>query len=228
MSPSPPVADQTALALVQDPGPVVLTGPSFENFRDLIKMLRDEYDAADAITQKSQRFFAMAGIPAINELRYAGHHLLIGISPRIGAEDSTLELRRAINHCKRASYDASEAAILFAFDKIETFKNDFKDVVISDVLSDWSSIRARCNEVRDALTVARAKGEDRFQDHAQTGLMFDELVSVCRRLDGARDDLNTKLAYTITEARRFTWNMAFAMVGVVLAVAAIVVTLLVA
>jgi len=44
---------------------------------ELFAALREEYDLADAFDKEVQSFVDEAGIPAINELRYAGYHLLM-------------------------------------------------------------------------------------------------------------------------------------------------------
>ena len=51
-----------------------------------------------------------------------------------------------------------------------------------------------------------------------------DLVSVCRRLDHARDDLNKQIDQARVDARRF---IVTTVLGVVLAIGAIIVTVLV-
>jgi len=58
-------------------------------------------------------------VPAVNQLRYTGNHLVRYLSDP-GVEAARDELDDAIKHCKRATYDAYEAAIL---NQLMEFKN---------------------------------------------------------------------------------------------------------
>lgn len=173
---------------------------------------------ADKVMKQVQAFVDEAGIPAINELRYAGYHLLNALIP---VNDKTLpqeELARAINHCKRATYEASEMGILIAFDKISMFKTDYSQVVVSQVVPDWQQILTKCDLCRDEITLARQTGDDRSIDHGRFRDSFNELVSVCRKLDHARDDLNNLIEVKRTEARRYAVNVIIAIIGIVVAI----------
>lgn len=109
---------------------------------DPYAMLRQEYDLADRTAKKVQSFASMAGVPAINELRYVAHHLINAVNPAHSEVETDKELQRAINHCKRAVYEASEAGIMFAFDRIAKFRDDYRKVIISSIVTDWSEILA--------------------------------------------------------------------------------------
>lgn len=182
---------------------------------DDISRLRKEYDLADKVMKDVQAFVEEAGIPAINELRYAGYHLLNAICPMNEDSSPTDQLVQATNHCKRASYEASEAGLLTAFGKISEFKADYQQIVVSSVVQDWTEILTKCDNYRDSLTEARQTGDDRTIDHKKFRDAFADLVGVCRRLDHARGELNKHVEQKRVDTRRF-------IVTTVLAVAAIV------
>lgn len=125
------------------------------------RRLRDEYDTADKVMKEVQAFVDEAGIPAINELRYAGYHLLNTIIPANGEGLPHEELTRAVNHCKRATYEASEMGLLTAFDKVTAFKATYEQVVVSQVVNDWQEILTKCDIYRDEITAARRTEDDR-------------------------------------------------------------------
>lgn len=184
--------------------------------------LRQEYDLADRTAKKVQKFVRLAGVPAINELRYVAHHLVNTVMPATPNVDTEKELQRAINHCKRATYEASEAGILFAFDRIAEFKEDYRSVVISSVVPDWSDILALCETVTRRIAETREAGEDRTPDHTDFERLFDQLVTVCNRLDKARDDMNKLVDKERRDARRFVWMLVPTVVTVAVAVLAMV------
>lgn len=185
---------------------------------DDLARLREEYDMADKVMKQVQAFVDEAGIPAINELRYAGYHLLNAVIPANEKSSPQDELIRATNHCKRATYEACEMGMLTAFDKISMFKTDYSQVVVSQIVPDWQQILTKCDQCRDEITSARQTGDDRSIDHTRFRDSFTELVNICRRLDHARDDLNKLIEAKRTEARRYAVNVFLAIVGIAVAV----------
>ncbi|MEM5476058.1 hypothetical protein [Pacificibacter sp. AS14] len=165
---------------------------------ELIKRLRLEYDAADLICQEVEKFRAQAGIPAINELRYAGYHLLKYVSEDPNDEDQAVS---AINHVRRAAYEASESGILFALKIVRGFQTTYEQVTVGDVVDNWQTILRRCDEVQMNVVRNRENGEAQAADHAQAMEAFRELKEYCNILKYARDDLNKKLKTQTRNAR---------------------------
>lgn len=198
-------------------------GENFATVRSLdasrVEHLQAEYDKADNLVRRVQDFRRRAGIPAINELRYAGYHLVSALSAN-DEQGKESHLVSAINHCRRASYEAAEAGVMTALDRIMIFKEDYRLVTITDCIPGWIEILDQCDQCKHALARSRNKGDDRSEDHEIHMDAFDELVTICRRLDVAREELNKKIIVQTTEARRF-----FLMAA--LAVGAIVVSLIV-
>ena len=184
-----------------------------------VERLQAEYDKADNLVRRVQDFRRRAGIPAINELRYAGYHLVSALSEN-DEQDKESHLVSAINHCRRASYEAAEAGVMTALDRIMIFKEDYRLVTITDCIPDWIEILDRCDQYKNALARSRNKGDDRSEDYENHMDAFDYLVTICRRLDVAREEMNKKIIFQTTETRRF-------LLKAVLAVVAIVVSLIV-
>lgn len=61
------------------------------------RRLRDEYDTADKVMKEVRAFVDEAGIPAINELRYAGYHLLNTIFPANGERGCRMRSSRGLS-----------------------------------------------------------------------------------------------------------------------------------
>ena len=81
-------------------------------------------------------------IPAINELRYAGFHILRGLS----ATDPDVkgkEFLKAKDHCERAAYDAAAAGLVVVAESIRMFQLQYRDIAISGVVHNIAEIRAR-------------------------------------------------------------------------------------
>lgn len=169
---------------------------------DLLKELRTEYDAADKLCQEVTEFVDEAGVPSINELRYAGHHLVLFMTNDGGADRANpTELRKAISHCQRASYEAAEAGIITAIGSISDFQEDYPKVNISSVITDWIEILKRCDEIRDEVTKARSQGKNRTGDHKKYMELFRELVGYQRKTKVAREELKKVLSKQKTTIR---------------------------
>ena len=94
-----------------------------------IQSLRTFYKAADKYVREVAEYRDAASIPALNQLRYAGHHFLRAIGDD-GSVQSEENLRRAHNHCERALYEATDAGITSALKQINRFKHDFRKIAI--------------------------------------------------------------------------------------------------
>lgn len=94
---------------------------------DLIKDLVSVYKAADEQIKQCERYTLASPSAAVNQMRYAGSHLLEYINGE--AANAKVDIKResiakAINHCKRAIFDALETLI---FAQLE-FISDFQDL----------------------------------------------------------------------------------------------------
>lgn len=63
-------------------------------------------------------------IPAVNQLRYAGFHLVKADSLESNG-DKENNLNKAINHCQRAYFDTKEAMLLEQLGVFEEFRSEF-------------------------------------------------------------------------------------------------------
>lgn len=179
--------------------------------------LRVEFDQADEFTRKVQAFKKKASVPAQNELRNAGYHILYAISDKESSTDD--QLIKAINHCRRASYEAAEAGVIACLILINVFKDDYKDVVISEVVPNWSDILVSCKDCQDKLSASRQKGDDRSVDYKIHMEAFDQLSKYCILLDAARDDLNKKIKIQVSGSRRFIINCSLVICTIVVSIA---------
>ena len=182
---------------------------------------RQLYEAADTFAREVAEFRHAIAIPAHNELRYAGHHLLqaLGDSGQVADEE---QLRRACSHCERAMYEAAEAGIISLLESIAQFQKDFKDIVVAEVVPTYGDCKAMARKARDLLTRGRSKGVAAAETTAEYMHAFRELREASDQLEDARDDLNAKLADQKRGARRFFVTTAVALLGTVAAAAFIV------
>lgn len=102
-------------------------------------------------------------IPAINELRYAGFHLTRLLTAE-SEEERESQCRSAISHCRRAAYEALDAGLVFLTEKVKLFQEDYRLVVVTDVVPEYPRILAKTEEVKEILAQPRGEGPDRNDD----------------------------------------------------------------
>lgn len=126
-------------------------------------------------------------LPAVNELRYAGYH----ISNFLDNPALTDELNRAIGHCKRSIYDAYEASILYHIKEFRAFNDDYRTVVVSEVLADYNEIYYKITSI---LEFIRGIDKETKDEHYNACKQYhNDLKEVIMRLNAAREELNKKI-----------------------------------
>ena len=131
-------------------------------------------------------------ILAINELRYAGYHLLKSLT---AAEDSERdeELRSAESYGERSLYEAHDAAIFFRLDLYQKFTEDYSTVVVSEVVENFVEIVKTMKRAKRLLEEARAATTDRSQYYSNIREIYGEIVDASETMEAARDELNKRL-----------------------------------
>lgn len=176
--------------------------------------LRRLYEKADCFAREIAEFRAEISIPAHNQLRYAGHHFLQAINDDIELVDEE-QLRRAKNHCERAMYEAAEAGIISALDSIRAFRQDYKDIVVSDVLGSYTDKLVLARKAQDLLARGRADQASAVTRVSEYMNTFRELRAAAETLEAARDDLNAKVMAQVRETRRFALRLLVTVLGIV-------------
>lgn len=99
-------------------------------------MVLPEHEALRAAYKKAEDAIHELGIEvdgadlaAVNELRYAGNHILRSLTTTDSSKRSE-ELDKAQRHCERAVYDAYDSAIYFHLSRFNQFRDRYADMVI--------------------------------------------------------------------------------------------------
>ena len=111
--------------------------------------------------------------------------------------------------------------ILYAIDEIGRFQDDYKDVVVSRVVRDYSNIRALAIGAQATLAQGRGSRASVQQQTTEYMELFRQLRDAVRVLDGSRDDLNAMIdedrAKEQSESRRFLLQFVVRVAGSLLA-----------
>lgn len=190
--------------------------------RELLEQYIEDYRRADQFVKQVEEFNARASIPSLNELRYAGYHatnfLQLSISSGSSAEKNA-QISKAINHCRRSAYDAGEAGISVALERLRIFKEYNKQVQITSVVPDWLDCLKLCEEVRAARQNARKSGVEQVSDLQDRMVSFEKLAQYCVKADLAQDELSKKANDDRRASRRTLLGLVLAALAIVVPIA---------
>lgn len=128
--------------------------------------------------------------PAINQLRYAGRHLLNSLTGKTSIPPEE-EYKRAVAHIKRATFDALDSGIIYCLKKIEIFKDDYRKIEIT--VPGYIDIIASTRKAKRLLDEARHDSENRQEYYQQAREHFRLLKDSCETLEDARPEQNKRL-----------------------------------
>lgn len=150
-------------------------------------------------------------IPAVNQLRYAGQHLVRTLN---GCNNPTEELSQSINHCKRASFDACEAGLLYCLDLFKQFQDDYRTVSVVAVLPDWLKYCATAREAQNLVQISQ--DGDRISSYTNAENALDELLIIVSRFPDAREELNKTLKNDRRNFKILLWTLIAAVVAAII------------
>ena len=182
-----------------------------------LALLRAEYYKADGFCQEVQSFVDQAGIPAVNELRNAGKHLIDALD-NDGSIAHAHHIRLGIAHARRACYEAYEAGILSALEVLHKFQEDYATVTVGDVVPNYTETLRKAQKAQKAIEAGRNPHFDRGQDHSVRMAAFRDLRTCAETLTLAREDMNKKVAEKTAVATANTKMLALSVVGILVGI----------
>ena len=167
--------------------------------RESVAEVKKLFNLAEQYAKEVEVLSSAVQVPAINELRYAGHHILNAIDEFGNVSDD--ELGKAKSHCHRAMYEAVEAGIMFCLDEIKAFQEDHRGLVVSDVIHDYHERLVRAQQAVKMIVAGRADRESIEQHVEQYRDEFRAVREIVQLFEVSRDDLSAKKAQQV-EARQ--------------------------
>lgn len=163
--------------------------------------------------------------PAVNQLRYVAFHLLRADSAT-EVDIKKEEYRKAKNHCQRAIYDAVESGLIYYLEEFKIFQNDYKTIIISDVVTDYLEIRIFANEVSDFISVITKESigdhcNNRGDQYRKSTADFKRLKDYDTLLNNARPELNKKIQKSREKFLMSIAALIIASLGIIIALIAL-------
>ncbi|MDR2755568.1 MAG: hypothetical protein LBC20_07650 [Planctomycetaceae bacterium] len=118
--------------------------------------------------------------------------------PDISESDKKENFQKAINHCERASYDILDAQILFYVDICKIFREDYKLIVISNIIHDFLE---DCRKIEDIMELLK-NTRDKKTYSQQIEKSLEEISTISKKWEIAREELNK----TLNDAINKNWQ----------------------
>ncbi len=194
--------------------------------KELIKVLCYDFEQADKIIQDVKSITNEEVIPAISQLRYSGWHLVRWMSLFIEGkegEDSEKEFLEAINHSKRALFDASRHGILFCMEGIKSFRDTYGGEILPEIVTGYSEKMYKVEESRKfVISVSKAERDVRadvcYKHFVTIKDIFQELIY-------CQPDLNKLKMKKENENKRHNQLFVISIASVVVAIISIAVAI---
>lgn len=180
-----------------------------------LKQIRELFDEAESALKFIERYHDEGLIaPSVNELRYAGYHVLRACTSD-DDDDRNDQLARAAKHCKRATYDAFEVGILNHLENIALFEKDYRLAPIVPVVPNYLDLRRKAKAAKDFINDSNRDNRD--QHYARCRTHLESLQDICATLDEARIELNKTLATRRKQAIATALAILVSLAGVIVA-----------
>ncbi|MCY4588199.1 MAG: hypothetical protein OXB98_19390 [Bryobacterales bacterium] len=185
------------------------------------QQIQQLYNEAERFIKEVEVVEAAVAFPAINQLRYAGHHLLKALVSE-AREDFQTELNDIRDHCHRAMYEAAEAGIGYLLELFTTFETDFKDIIVTDTVSDYSEIRALRQAAASELYKGRVDRSSPVEQVRHYMNRYRELKQGVDKLEASRSELNKVKMREVKSSRRFVYQVLFWISVVLIGIAGLI------
>lgn len=110
--------------------------------------VRAQFRRAEAAIKLFERLTLSANEPAINQLRYAGHHLACAMAEKADVAARARQVDMAGRHCVRAYYDALDGLLVVLLTQCDDFMEAYPRGEVSRVLPDYARLCAEVEAVR--------------------------------------------------------------------------------
>lgn len=140
-------------------------------YADTFKELYDLFRKAELALKEVEELEKELNVPSLNQLRYAGKHLLDFLGGKDAQNEE--ELQKAKRHIQRAIYDAYEAGILGILEYIDKFHNRYGALPkLREQISEYDDFMDQADAANDLIDKARIAYDSReiFYDQCQPHL----------------------------------------------------------
>ncbi len=184
------------------------------------------YHRAESALKRAEQASDSLVIPAVNELRYAGRHIVDALCPKESGKEPKVELNEAKTHIERAIYDSVEVSAVYYLGKIRNFQETYSTIPITEHLPEYKDYIRKYYEILDFIGDNNRR--DPSNEYEKLEGYSDELCSIWRALEAISEELNKVLlrqseanAKVLREQQRSNIAIGIAAISMLIAVAAL-------
>ncbi|MBN1942424.1 MAG: hypothetical protein JW849_03930 [Phycisphaerae bacterium] len=185
--------------------------PGREDFEELYRLFRK----AESAMKEVEEIEYELSVPPLNQLRYAGQHVLKFLGGEKPQDEE--ELRRARRHIQRAIYDSYEAGILGILEYTHKFQRIFGALPeLREQIPEYDEFMEQADAAHDLIDQARETYESRETFYEETQPHFEVLQRLYRRLDRIKPVLGEILHQKKIRFRHYVIGVIGAIIGAIL------------
>jgi DNA repair exonuclease SbcCD ATPase subunit len=154
----------------------------------LVNTVRKEWGEAERLIRENEVVSGEIVVAAVNELRYAGTHLVLGLEDIAGYEDNgraLSELESALTHIRRSKTDLRDQLLNYIRRDVQRMMERFGGPVIAEKFPDFPNLTSKLNKVSEQIVNIRSTHSNDYQEYQKSnniGEQISELRVLHRRL----------------------------------------------
>lgn len=192
-----------------------------EKYKAKINQLIEIFKEAEKQLKHSEHDTNELSIPSINQLRYVAFHLIESFS---SDEESKIEeeLNKAMNHAKRARYDAVEIGVIYYLEQIKIFQENYSSYTETlQILPNYIEYLTKAQNASDKLQLIKEQEKDREEYYLEITPYYQVLKDVYFTLQTAIPLIHKKIEENNEKARkenkRFFIGVGLTILGIIVA-----------
>ncbi|MGB0696874.1 MAG: hypothetical protein ACPGOY_14575 [Rhodospirillaceae bacterium] len=158
--------------------------------KERILALKSLFSKAEAAIHEAEGLHEDVIIPSINQLRYAGYHLLIALTDD---EQIEVQMTKAENHCQRAVFDANDSILNYLLANIAQFRRDYRLIALGPHFPEYKEAFRIEREAQEFLKKAKQNQKSREKFYAESQDMVNKLIQAHNAMEESREELNKEL-----------------------------------
>lgn len=155
-------------------------------------------------------------IPAINELRYSGQHI-VRVFNSTDIDEALQSIEEASRHARRSIYDTFDALLIFYIEKCKMFKDDYKNVAITSVNNNYLAESKELKAIIEQIAAEdRTHKENYFKIKEE---QVKKVKQIYENWENSREELNK-------ESKKEFQNKLYAAIMIFLACLGIIIAII--
>lgn len=181
------------------------------------KEIKRCFDEAESYAKEIEVLQEDIAFPAINQLRYAGHHLLKALVAESPArrDNNMMDARK---HCQRSMYDASEAGITYVLSWITGFRKRHTGLSITETIPAYPKVLVAARKAGRKLVKGRSDRRSPEDQTAEYMAVYRELRDFKDLLEAHEDDLIVRRNRELRENRRYVTKITLILLGILVSI----------